>query len=79
MIKIQEINDEIATGVGSKVQKNRFLFLLLSTALTGSAVAFAGGIGFVGLIASHIARRLVGSSFGSLLPSSIGGFACHDG
>ncbi|MCP3739296.1 FecCD family ABC transporter permease [Rossellomorea sp. BNER] len=67
-INIQELGEEIATGVGSTVQKNRFLLLLLSTALTGSAVAFAGGIGFVGLIAPHIARRLVGSSFGALLP-----------
>ncbi|MDQ0861854.1 iron chelate uptake ABC transporter family permease subunit [Bacillus sp. V2I10] len=67
-INILELGDEIATGVGSNVQKNRFLLLLLSTALTGSAVAFAGGIGFVGLIAPHIARRLVGSSFGALLP-----------
>ncbi|MBD1380779.1 FecCD family ABC transporter permease [Metabacillus arenae] len=74
-INIQELGDEIAKGVGSSVQRNRFLLLLLSTALTGSAVAFAGGIGFVGLIAPHIARRLVGSSFGALLPVSalIGG------
>jgi iron complex transport system permease protein len=53
-----------------QVQKNRLLLLILSTALTGSAVAFSGVIGFVGLMAPHIARRLVGSSFGSLLPVS---------
>ncbi|WP_226669381.1 FecCD family ABC transporter permease [Metabacillus litoralis] len=69
-VNIQELGDELATGVGSAVQKNRFLLLLLSTALTGSAVAFAGVIGFVGLMAPHIGRRLVGSSFGSLLPVS---------
>lgn len=74
-VNIQELGDELATGVGSAVQKNRFLLLLLSTALTGCAVAFGGAIGFVGLIAPHIARRLVGSSFGALLPVSalIGG------
>ncbi|RBN37422.1 iron ABC transporter permease, partial [Priestia megaterium] len=44
--------------------------LLMSTALTGSAVAFAGGISFVGLLAPHIARKLVGSSFGALIPLS---------
>ncbi len=42
--------------------------LLLSTALIGGAVAFAGGIGFVGLMAPHISRRLVGSLYGALLP-----------
>lgn len=44
--------------------------MLISTALIGTAVAFAGGIGFVGLMAPHIARKLVGSSFGALLPLS---------
>lgn len=74
-INIQELGDELATGVGSPVQKHRFLLLILSTALVGSAVAFAGGIGFVGLMAPHMARRLVGSSFGALLPTAacIGG------
>lgn len=69
-VNIQELGDELATGVGSSVQKQRLFLLLLSTALTGGAVAFAGGIGFVGLMAPHIARRLVGSSFGALLPTS---------
>ncbi len=74
-LNVQELGDEVATGVGSAVQKQRLLLLLVSTALTGSAVAFAGGIGFVGLMAPHIARKLVGSSFGALLPTSalIGG------
>ncbi|WP_040203963.1 FecCD family ABC transporter permease [Neobacillus jeddahensis] len=69
-INIQELGDEVATGLGGKVQKQRFLLLMISTALIGSSVAFAGGIGFVGLMAPHMARRLVGSSFGALLPVS---------
>ncbi|WP_010676473.1 FecCD family ABC transporter permease [Bacillus timonensis] len=69
-LNIQELGEELATGVGSSVQKQRFLLLLISTALTGSAVAFAGGIGFVGLMAPHMARRLVGSAFGALLPTA---------
>lgn len=69
-INIQELGDEVATGLGGKVQKQRFLLLMISTALIGSSVAFAGGIGFVGLMAPHMARRLVGSSFGALLPTS---------
>jgi len=69
-INIQEFGDDIATGVGSQVQLNRLFLLILSTALTACAVAFAGGIGFVGLIAPHIAKRLVGSSFGAVLPVS---------
>ncbi|MBT2738161.1 iron ABC transporter permease [Bacillus sp. ISL-7] len=74
-INLQELGDEVATGLGGKVQKQRFLLLMISTALIGGSVAFAGGIGFVGLMAPHMARRLVGSSFGALLPASalIGG------
>ncbi|EZP77013.1 ABC transporter [Parageobacillus genomosp. 1] len=69
-MNIQELGDELAIGAGASLQKQRFFLLLLSTALTGGAVAFAGGIGFVGLMAPHMARRLVGSSFGALLPAS---------
>ena len=74
-MNIQELGDEMAIGVGGHVQRQRFLLLMISTALIGGSVAFAGGIGFVGLMAPHMARRLVGSSFGALLPVSalIGG------
>ncbi|RST74294.1 iron ABC transporter permease [Siminovitchia acidinfaciens] len=74
-INVQELGDELAIGLGSRVQKQRFFLLVISTALVGAAVAFAGGIGFVGLMAPHMARRLVGSTYGALLPASalIGG------
>ncbi|TMU84476.1 iron ABC transporter permease [Bacillus sp. BHET2] len=74
-LNIQELGEEIATSVGGNVQRQRFFLLLMSTALVGGAVAFAGGIGFVGLMAPHMARRMVGSSFGALLPTAalIGG------
>lgn len=74
-INVQELGTEIAVGLGSMIQKERLILLLLCTAIAGGSVAFAGGIGFVGLMAPHIARKLVGSSFGGLLPTSalIGG------
>ncbi|OOE04577.1 iron ABC transporter permease [Anoxybacillus kestanbolensis] len=69
-INIQELGEELAVSAGVSLQKQRLFLLLLSTALTGGAVAFAGGIGFVGLMAPHMARRLVGSSFGGMLPTA---------
>jgi iron complex transport system permease protein len=69
-VNAQELGDQVAVGLGSRVQLHRFALLFVSVALAGSAVAFAGGIGFVGLIAPHIARKLVGRSFGSLVPVS---------
>lgn len=71
-MNILELGDDIAKGVGSHVQLNRIILLLISTGLTGIAVAFAGGIGFVGLIAPHIARRIVGPRFESMVLFSAG-------
>jgi len=78
-VNVQELGDDLATGLGSKVQRNRLVLLLVSVALAGSAVAYAGGIGFVGLIAPHIARKLVGRSFSSLVPVTalIGGMIVY--
>ncbi|WP_412767988.1 FecCD family ABC transporter permease [Halobacillus yeomjeoni] len=66
----QELGDETAVGIGVHLERDRRLFLIIATALTGIAVSFAGGVGFVGLMAPHIARRLVGSNYGSLIPIS---------
>lgn len=74
-VSAKELGDEIAVGLGIKVQSRRFTLLLISVALAGSAAAFAGGIEFVGLIAPHIGRMLIGRSFAALIPVSalIGG------
>ncbi|MEA0554577.1 iron ABC transporter permease [Lysinibacillus irui] len=67
-VNVKELGDEMAIGLGVKVQRYRLLFLLISVMLAGSAVAFAGGIAFVGLVAPHISRMLVGRSFAGLIP-----------
>lgn len=64
----QSLGDEMAQGLGSALQGYRLLFLVLAVAMAGSAVAYAGAIGFIGLVAPHIARRLVTSSHAGLLP-----------
>ncbi|CAG7650951.1 putative siderophore transport system permease protein YfhA [Paenibacillus solanacearum] len=69
-VNIGQLGDDVAASSGSRVELNRLLLLLLSVALAGAAVSVAGGIGFVGLIAPHMARKLVGSSFDSVLPVS---------
>ncbi|AHY47675.1 ABC-type Fe3+-siderophore transport system permease component [Rubrobacter radiotolerans] len=64
------LGDEVATGLGSRVERERGLLILASVALAASAVATAGTIGFVAFIAPHIARQLVGPNHGGLLPVS---------
>ena len=62
------LGEDIAKGLGCKVEWQRSFLILISAALSGAAVATAGTIGFVGLIAPHIARQLVGSPHEGLIP-----------
>jgi len=64
------LGDEVAAGLGVGVERERGVLLLCSVALAAAAVATAGTVGFVGLMAPHIARRLVGPSHGGLLPAA---------
>lgn len=69
-LNVQELGDEVAASVGSAVHKKRTLLLFVSVALAGSAVAIGGAINFIGLMAPHIARRLVGPAYGGVIPAS---------
>jgi iron complex transport system permease protein len=64
------LGEEVANGLGSRVPVQRGLLLLTAVALAGSTVAAAGTIGFVGLVAPHVARRLVGPLHEGVLPAS---------
>jgi len=52
--------DEVAISHGLNVSKTRAWSLIVGVALSASAVSIVGTIGFIGLLAPHIARRLVG-------------------
>ena len=69
-VNTQELGDQLATGLGISVQRLRLALLFLSVMMAAPAIAYAGAVGFVGLIAPHIARRLVARSFALLLPTS---------
>lgn len=69
-LNVQELGDEVATSVGSSVQVKRTILLLISVALAGAAVAIGGAINFIGLMAPHIARKLVGPAYGGVIPVS---------
>ena len=66
----QELGDAVATGLGVRMHRTRLLLLLTSVLFAAPAVAYAGAVGFIGLIAPHIARRLAPRRFGALLPVS---------
>lgn len=64
------LGDEVADGLGVRVELQRGVLLLIAVALAGAAVATAGAVGFVGLMAPHLARRLVGPAHEGLLPTA---------
>lgn len=70
------LGDNLAQGLGSRVEWTRCVLLLCTVALAGASVATAGTIGFVGLMAPHLARQLVGPSHAGLLPVAALAGAC---
>lgn len=65
-------SDETAIGWGLSVERERRSMLLCAVILAGAATAFAGNVAFLGLLAPHIARKLVGSRHRMFLPVSVG-------
>jgi iron complex transport system permease protein len=62
------LGQDVAASLGVDVARLRRGVLLASVALTATAVAASGLVGFVGLVAPHAARRWVGAPHRRLLP-----------
>ncbi|MBS4174126.1 iron ABC transporter permease [Bacillus sp. FJAT-49736] len=59
-LNILALSEQSAIGVGLNLKKERFILLLAAVALAASAVSVTGGIAFIGLLAPHIAKSLIG-------------------
>lgn len=64
------LGEDRAASYGVDVQRLRVMSLLRISVLSALAVSFVGTIGFVGLVAPHIARRLLGEDHRFYLPGS---------
>ena len=71
MLELLAMGDEAAFSLGVSVKKYRPLFLVCAAGMAGSAVSFAGLIGFLGLIVPHGARLVVGDEIKKLFPLSV--------
>ena len=60
-LDVLNLSDELSISLGLNLEKERKKFLTFAVILAGTATAFVGNIGFLGLISPHIARKLVGS------------------
>lgn len=62
------LSDAEAQALGIRVQRLRWVALIIASLMTASAVAISGPIGFIGLICPHLARLVAGSDQRRLLP-----------
>ncbi|WP_214626155.1 FecCD family ABC transporter permease [Paenibacillus agaridevorans] len=69
-MNVLNLSDATARGLGAHVSREQLKLLAAGVALAASCVAVSGGIGFVGLIGPHLAKRLVGPKHQGLLPAS---------
>jgi len=67
-LNVLNLGEDVAASLGSQVEWQRGGLVLIAVALAGSAVATAGTIAFVGLIAPHMGRQLIGPNHQNLLP-----------
>ncbi|WP_100406917.1 FecCD family ABC transporter permease [Bacillus solitudinis] len=70
-LNILGLGEPIAIGVGVSLERERIVLLLTAIALAASAVSVTGGIAFIGLMAPHIAKSLVGPSNQLYIPVAI--------
>lgn len=67
-LDVLSLGEDLATSLGTRVEAARLFCLAVAVALAGAAVTGAGVLGFVGLLAPHLARLLVGARHARLLP-----------
>ncbi|MBO9129491.1 iron ABC transporter permease [Bacillus sp. 165] len=70
-LNILGLSEPVAIGVGISIEKERIALLIAAVALAASAVSVTGGIAFIGLMAPHIARGLVGPRNQLFIPVAI--------
>lgn len=69
-LNLLQLGPEVAQSLGVHARQVRFRTILLASLCTSFAVAFAGVIGFVGLVSPHVVRRLLGVDYRRVIPAS---------
>ena len=62
-LDILTLGDQIAVALGAKLNTVKMLLLILAVVLAGSSIAVVGGLSFLGLIAPHIAKSIIGHRY----------------
>ena len=75
-LNLLDLGDDSAISLGARPQYLRLLALAIAVALTAACVSICGPIGFLGLVAPHLTRKLVGGRHQPLLPATMLTGAC---
>lgn len=70
-LNVLQFGEEQAQQLGMPVERVKLALVLAASLTTAAAVAFAGIIGFIGLIVPHLVRFTVGPDYRRLVPLSI--------
>ncbi|RKP47972.1 iron ABC transporter permease [Cohnella endophytica] len=70
-LNLLSLHESVAIGAGVRVERERILLLATAVALAASAVSVTGGIAFIGLMAPHIAKAIVGPRNQMFIPVSV--------
>ncbi|MDO0212563.1 iron ABC transporter permease [Clostridioides difficile] len=69
-IDVLNLGDEVSISLGVDVEKQRRRLIIYAVILSGVSTAVAGSISFLGLIAPHIGRKIIGAKHKRLIPVS---------
>ncbi len=71
ILDLLPLGEEVSLGLGVNVERERKILLCIAVALASSCISVSGGIGFVGLVAPHIAGKFVGGRHYLRLPTAM--------
>lgn len=71
LLNVMQFGEEQAQQLGVPVERTKLALILAASLTTAAAVAFAGIIGFIGLIVPHLVRFIWGADYRRLIPFSI--------
>ena len=69
-LNIMTAGDETAKSIGVNAERTRIFIMVVSSLLVATIVSFMGTIAFVGLVAPHMARMVIGGDHRFLIPAS---------
>lgn len=71
VMNIFSAGDEVSVGLGIVLWREKMIMMLTALMLAAACVSSAGSMSFVGLVAPHLSRRLVGQRHQLLIPCSL--------